>query len=123
MPSATLEQVLADARGELPVLRRHGASVPVAQVEQLLDAIAEATEDYRRFLFEPDARLHSGASVPWLRAQFTRWEAEGHAYRDHGKRFYRQIVLPRRADTARARAAGLRGGATPAADGEISRAS
>lgn len=105
----TLDEVLADFREELQTLRRNKAGMAPDRGEEWADKIAECTEDFRRFLPEPEARLHSGRSVEWLRAKHAEWEAEGHAFTRNRVRYYRKLVLPRRADVVRARADGLAG--------------
>ncbi len=84
----TLEQLLADWRGDAQALRRRG--------------------HYLRWLSEDDALLRSGRSHGWLRSQFPDWERAGHARREGRKRWYRMLVIPQRANTLAARAAGCR---------------
>lgn len=107
--SETLEQVLADARGELPLLRRRKASWDPDAIGEFLDRVASATEDFRRFISEDDARLQSGKSVAWLRARFNEWVDSGNAEKRGRKRYYRACIIPRRPDLEAARAAGRRG--------------
>ena len=112
-----LPQLLLDASEEASVLEANGAAFSVRRVRELLGEIAEAAEPYTRFIVEADARIYSNKSVEWLRGHFPEWEAEGHAKRVQGKRWYRLIVLPRRPDLEAAREAGRR------AAGEARRAS
>lgn len=60
--SDTLEQVLADARGEAAVLRRAGSIGQAEYVEALCAKIGASAEDYLRKLTMADARLKSGLS-------------------------------------------------------------
>jgi hypothetical protein len=107
----TLEQVLADYREEAAVLFRSGHPVQARGIERMCDAVAEAAEDYLTWLGEPDARLQSGRSVEWLRAQFPRWLDQGLARHNGRKREYRALIIPRRANLSAAREAGRRAGA------------
>lgn len=102
----TLEEVLADVRGELPVLRKNRATMPPDRVEEFLTRLEEATEEFRLFISEADAALRSGHSADWLRARFPQWERQGHAKMIRGKRHYRTLIVPPRAKTARAYDAG-----------------
>ena len=74
----------------------------------LCDAVADSTEDYRTWLTESDARLQSGRSVEWLRAQFPRWLDQGLARLNGRKREYRAMIVPRRANVSAAKEAGRR---------------
>lgn len=93
----TLEQVLADARGDAAVLRRHGQASVADALERLADAVAASAEDWLVFLSETDAHLRSGLSERWLRSRFSQWEREGHARVKGGEHQYRACVIPRRA--------------------------
>lgn len=93
----TLEQVLADARGDAAVLRRHGQAAVAEALERLADAVSVAAEDWLVFLSETDAHLRSGLSEKWLRARFAQWEREGHARMKGGEHQYRACIVPRRA--------------------------
>jgi hypothetical protein len=102
----TLEQVIADYRGDLAVLRKHAETVRVDLIEQILDAVKESAADYLTFISEDDARLRSGHTVEWLRARFAQWARDGHAKIERRQRWYRAVVVERRADVAAAREAG-----------------
>ena len=104
--SLTLEQVLADARGDAQVLRRRGHGRDAELIEALCDQVAGAAEDYLRWISEEDAMLRSARSTEWLRGQFPEWERAGHARRVNGKRQYRQVIVPMRANVTAAAAAG-----------------
>lgn len=103
-----LDQVISDARSELPILRKHGHDTVAAALEKLLDDVAEASEDYRRFVAEEDAMLRSGHRAPWFRQRYPEWERQGHAKMIRGRRHYRLVIVPRRARLAEAREAGRR---------------
>lgn len=102
----TLEQVLADVRGEAQVLRKHGDARTADVIDQVIDRVRAAAEDYITWLEESDAELRSGHVTRWLRSRFPEWEALGHARREHGRRQYRQCVVPLRANRSAAREAG-----------------
>jgi len=104
----TLEQLLADWRGDAQVLRRRGHHREADQIERFAEAVARAAEDYLRWLSEDEALLRSGRSLGWLRLLFSEWQRAGHARRDGRARWYRMLVIPQRANTLAARAAGQR---------------
>ena len=105
----TLEQVLADERGQAAVLRAKGHELEARVIESLCDRVAHASRDYLLWLSEPDAALWSGKSAAWLRARFTELQEHGNAETRGRVRYYRAICLPRRADLSGAREAGRRG--------------
>lgn len=112
----TLEQVLADALGELPVLRRHHQDAIADAIERLCTEVADATEDYRTWLSEGDAMLRSGKGRYWLRARFGDWARANCARwspRNSRAREYRAMIVP-----ARSNVAALRADARSAARGE-----
>lgn len=99
--TVTLEQVLADARGELPILRKHGAGQVADAIETLCDQVSRAAEAYLTWLSEPEAAIVSGKSRDWLRHRFARWERDGHARiapNNKRQRQYRLVILPKRYD-------------------------
>lgn len=106
----TLEQVLADAREEAAVLRRHGHADQATAIEGVLDRVREAAESYLTWLNEGDAVLYSGLAVGTLRRRFRELEDAGNArWNARNEREYRQSALPRRPNVAAAREAGRRG--------------
>ena len=96
----SLEQLLADWRGDAQVLRRRGHDREAEQMERSAEAVTRAAED--------EALLRSGRSRGWLRSQFPEWERAGHTRREGRKRWYRMLVIPQRANPLAARAAGRR---------------
>jgi len=104
----SLEQLLADWRGDAQVLRRRGHDREAEQMERSAEAVTRAAEDYLRWLSEDEALLRSGRSRGWLRSQFPEWERAGHTRREGRKRWYRMLVIPQRANPLAARAAGRR---------------
>ena len=109
-----LEQVLADEREDVAVLRRKGDPRTAEILERVLDRVARAAEPFTTWLSEKDAMLRSGKAVPWLRDRFPMWERQGLARRDPvhpRKRQYLECIVPVRlnldavrADAARAAA-------------------
>ena len=93
-----LEQVLADARGELPILARRNASWSVKDIGEFIDAVAEAAEEWLRWLSESDAAIRSGYSEVWLRGRFEQLRRDGHARMVGKHRQYRACAIPRRAN-------------------------
>lgn len=108
----TLDQILADWRGDAAVLRRHGNEHDAELIEKLCHQVSRAAEDYLQWLSEEDAMLQSGHGGEWFRGRFAGWERDGHARRIGRKRYYRQVVVPRRANPEAAREAGRQAGAT-----------
>lgn len=103
----TLEQVLADHRGDAAVLRRNSHVHDAELLERFCDEVAEAAHEYLTRLSEAEAMLRSGRSREWLRSRFPEWEAQGNAWRGpRGERGYRMLVVPRRANIERAYQAG-----------------
>lgn len=107
----TLEEVLADARGEAAVLRAHGHKGQAESIEKVCEAVTAAAYEYLNWLTEPEARLRSGHSTEYLRARFARWLEQGLARWDGRKRQYRAVVIPQRGNREAAREAGRRAGA------------
>lgn len=102
----TLDQLLADWRGDAAVLRRNGEVGKADLLERCATDAARAAEPWLTWLSEADAMLRSGRSREWLRGRFAAWEREGHA-RSHGKlRQYRMAIVPQRAQVATAAEAG-----------------
>lgn len=107
-----LDTVLADLRGEAAVLRRAGHREQADAYERFASLVADATEDFRTFLTEPQAALRSGKSQAWLRSRFAGWLADGNARHGtrRGERLYRALVVPRRPNIEAALEAGRRAG-------------
>ena len=103
-----LETVIADWRGDAAVLRARGHASEAKLIEDFADQVWAAAEDYLRFLPEADARLRSNRSKEWLRSQFPQWEAMGHAKKVNGRRYYRTLIVPQRANLSAAREEGKR---------------
>jgi hypothetical protein len=104
----SLEQVLADERGQAQVLRHNGHAHDADLIERVCDRVSRSAEEYLRFLSEPDARLRTNRSVEYLRNRFSEWESQGHAYKKGTTRYYRMLVLPPRANLSAAREEGRR---------------
>lgn len=106
----SLEQILADYRGDAQVLRRQGHPRDAELIERLCDQVATAAEDYLTFLPEDQAIIQSGRSRAWFRSRFAAWQSQGHA-RIEGGRKYRALIVPRRGHPELAYRAGQRAGA------------
>lgn len=103
----TLDQVLADWRGDAQRLRLRGHPHDADLIEQFATAVADAAHDYLTTVEEDDAIRRTNRSRSWLRARFPEWERQGHAgYRGRAKRWYRLVVLPLRANDSAAYEAG-----------------
>ena len=98
------EDVLADFRGEAAVLRHNGHKAQAESMERICDTLAEAMPDYLTWLSESEAVLRSGWRVRRLREAFPGWEAQGMAEKRGRLRYYRQVMIPRRANLEAARA-------------------
>lgn len=101
----TLEEVLADARGEAQVLRKHGQGEIATAIENLCYEVAVAAEPWTVWLSETKAQLRSDKSIAWLRARFSRWQSEGLArWNPHApnERQYLQCAIPLAAEQVNA---------------------
>lgn len=101
-----LEQVLADARGELPVLRRRNGSWSAKDIEEFIDRVAAATEEWTTWLSEGDAAVRSGLTPTTLRGRFEGLRRDGHARLNGRARQYRACAIPRRTNLTNAAARG-----------------
>lgn len=102
-----LSQVLADAREESQLLRKHGHPEQAESIVRLCDAVQGAARDYLWWLSEAEAALRCGHAIRWLRRKYREWESTGNARRDaRGERWYRALVVPQRAHQSAAREAG-----------------
>jgi hypothetical protein len=100
----TLEQVIADVRGQAAVLRHNGFTQMATGYERIAEQVAGAAVDYLTWHSEAEAQLRTGWSARRLRSYFTAWEAQGMAEKRGRLRYYRQVMLPRRANLEAARA-------------------
>jgi len=88
-----LVQAIADARGDVAVLKRHGAVVPVEKVAAFIDSISEAAYPFTTFISESDAVIRSGHQAKWFRQRFADWEKQGFARVNPHKAKDRQYLL------------------------------
>ncbi len=102
--SRSLEQVLADYRGEAAVLRMNGHKAQAESIERVCDDVARSLEAYLDWLEESEAMARSAKGVDFYRNRFSDWEAQGLAKWHGRRRYYRRIVVPRRANLEAARA-------------------
>lgn len=110
MTGGDLAVVIADAREEAAVLRSHGHTAQARSIESLAERVAETMRSYLTTLSEKEAELRSGWTANRLRSRFGEWEARGLAMLDErGRRRYRELIVPVRADVDGARLRGLRG--------------
>jgi hypothetical protein len=106
MSDLDLGQALTDARGDLAVLQRHGATVPIERVARLVDSIAEAAYPFVTFISETEAVVRSAHRKPWFRQRFADWQRQGYARynpRRPKERQYLLAVVPLRHDVAAVR--------------------
>lgn len=111
MSTKPLDQVLADARGELPVLRKHGQHSLADAIERLVDDVSESAAPFLTWISEAEAQLQSDHRAEWLRRRFPQWERQGLARRHPRRpteRQYLKVAIPQahnldavRADAAR----------------------
>ena len=95
----TLEQVLADAREEAAVLRKHRQDALADALDKLCDEFAQAAEPFTRWLSETEAVLASPHAGAWFRQRFRAWESQGLARwnpRHKAERQYLSVIVPRR---------------------------
>jgi hypothetical protein len=93
-----LEQVIADAREELPVLARRNATWSVKDIAEFVDEVAQSAEGWLTWLSETDAAIRSGYSETTLRGRFEQLRRDGHARLNGKRRQYRECAIPRRAN-------------------------
>lgn len=102
----SLDQTLADLRGEAAVLRMNGHKAQADTLERACDAVAAACPDYLRWISLEDAVMRSGRSAEWLRGRAAEWAPLGHARREGRRWLFRAIVIPIRPIRAMERARG-----------------
>lgn len=102
----TLEQVIADAREELEIVKRAGHKEQAEYIDQLLNRIVAAAEDYLKWISEPDAILKSGLAERTLRRRFRELLECGLARYNGREREYRAIAVPPRPQILAARERG-----------------
>ena len=111
-----LETVLADWRERATGARRVKDERVADLLDEICQDVADATEDYRKWLSESDAMIRCGRKRYWLRARFGEWAHAGLARwstKNSRLREYRAMVIPQRFDRA-----ALQADATRAARGE-----
>jgi hypothetical protein len=113
--SEVLEDVLADEHETAQRMEANGQAALATAIRRICRRVAASAEDYLRFVNEGDAILYSDRSERWLRSHFDEWAEQGHAKKEGATRFYRLIVLPRRANLSAAREAGRRAARNEAA--------
>jgi hypothetical protein len=106
--SRSLEQALADWRGDAAVLRRQGHIAQADLIDRLCSDVLQAAEDYLTWVSEDDAMIRTGHSKAWLRSRFPGWVEQGIAKQEGPRRLYRLLALPRRANLDAAREAARR---------------
>lgn len=104
----SLEDILIDELRQADVLRRNGHGTEADIIERIVGRVDVATEEFRTFVPETDARLRTNKSSAWLRSRYAGWATAGHAKTVNNVRQYRLVVLPVRADVIAAREAGRR---------------
>ena len=104
----TTEDVLADLRERITMLRVEGHPVQASSVERAIDQLVATLPEYLEWLSEADATGYTGRSAEYLRARFARWESRGLATWRGRTRWYRRCVLEHRGNVAAAREAGRR---------------
>ena len=96
--SDTLEQALADMRGDLAVLRRNGQrTIPLDVYEKAIERVASTASDYLKFVSEKEAMVRADKSSDWFRTRFPEWERQGNARKNPlnpRERQYRLLIVP-----------------------------
>lgn len=105
----SLEDVLADERGQAAVLRHNGHGAEAEKIERVCERVARAMAEYLTWLSEDDAMLRSGKPAAFFRRQFPEWEAVGDAKKVGRRRYYRASRIPQGLDLHAVREAALRG--------------
>lgn len=99
----SLEQVIADWRERASACRRVKDERVADLIDEICQEIANATEDYTKWLSESDAMIRCGKGRYWLRARFGDWTRSDCARwspKNKRAREYRAMVIPQRADFA-----------------------
>jgi hypothetical protein len=102
----SLEQVLSDLRAEAQVLHTHKDERGAQLLNDVVDRVKASSEDFITWLEEEDAILRSAHHRKWFRRMYPTWAAEGHAKKERGHYYYRQLIVPQRANLSAARQAG-----------------
>jgi len=108
MRAKTLEQVLADVRERASSARRLHDQRTATIIDEIADDVARASEDFTTWISEDDAILKSSHARKWFIKQFSYWATIHCAEKRNGKRFYRSLVVPQRANLSAAQEAGRR---------------
>ena len=101
----SLEQVIADLRGDAAVFDRNGEPARAQANRDLAERIESVSEEHITWLSEGDAAMRAGKSEAWVRARFEQLKHDGRARLKGRARQYLACAIPRRAnvDTAAAR--------------------
>ena len=107
-----LAQVLADARGDAAVLRRHGDGRTADALLALCAGVEESAADWLKWISETEALSRSAKSVDYFRDRRAQWALDGLAKKEGRRWSYRRCIVPRRrlAGLQRAEAAMERAG-------------
>lgn len=97
------DQVMANWREQAAILRHHGHRAQAESIERFADELVASMRDYLTWLSEAEAQLRSGRPARWFRLRFTEWAGQDMAERRGRTRFYRQVIVPRRANLEAAR--------------------
>ena len=107
-------EVSTEWTAKASVLKSSGFEREAKLITDLLNHFEAALAPYTFWVSESDAQVRSGHTVPWLRAQFPAWEAEGNARKVGRARMYRAIVLPLSKASAQGALAGAAAGVNAA---------
>jgi hypothetical protein len=102
----TYEEAMAEAWGEVSLMRRYGSAAAADKWGALLGNIRDSLPEYSDYLTETEATTYSGRTAEWLRARYLQWEARGMAKRVGRLRHYRRCVLEHRGNLIAAKEAG-----------------
>lgn len=103
----SLEAVLADMKSTVATLTRaRAAVVDVHVLATFIERVEKSdASEFMEWLTDEQAATRTGRSKRWLRAEFTRLMALGHARIRKGRREFRAVALPQREHNAAALAA------------------
>jgi len=88
-------QVLADARRDADVLKRHGEPRTADALLMLCANVEESVSYHLAWLSETEALARSAKSVDYFRARRDQWVLDGLAKKDGRRWFYRRCIVPR----------------------------
>lgn len=101
------ETILADAAEQANTLRLFGQIEVATQIHALVGDLKSALREYLTWHDEAGAIAMSEKPAGWFRNRRREWQGRGLAERRGRSWYYREVVIPRRADVQSATAEAL----------------